>query len=98
MPKACRGRMYEAVTVNGSVMTFQRRVGASTAVMVIDYGTSAATVSVTGLTANGVLATAYPGATADVAVDGSASQRDGGRASCAGSNLEVADKLLPCCL
>ncbi len=60
---------YEAVTVNGSVMSFQRRVGASTAVVVINYGTSTATVPVTGLTANGVLATAYPSAAGDVSVD-----------------------------
>jgi alpha-amylase len=62
---------YEAVTVNGSVMTFQRRVGGSTAVVAINYGTSAATVSVTGLTANGMLATAYPGSVADVSIDAS---------------------------
>jgi alpha-amylase len=62
---------YEAVTVNGSVMTFQRRAGASTAVVAINYGTSAATVSVAGLTANGVLATAYPSAAADLSVDAS---------------------------
>jgi alpha-amylase len=68
---ALTGGSYEAVTVNGSVMSFQRRVGTSTAVVVINYGTSAATVSVTGLTANGVLATAYPGALADVSVDAS---------------------------
>jgi alpha-amylase len=60
---------YEAVTVNGSVMTFQRRVGASTAVVAINYGTSAATVQLTGLAANGVLATAFPGALADLSVD-----------------------------
>ncbi len=68
---ALTGGSYEAVTVNGSVMSFQRRVGASTAVVVINYGTSAAAVSVTGLTASGTLATAYPSATADVSVDAS---------------------------
>ena len=60
---------YEAVTVNGSVMTFQRRVGTSTALVAINYGTSAATVSAAGLSIGGTLASAYPSTGSDVAID-----------------------------
>ena len=68
---------YEAVTVNGNVMSFQRRLaagagagaGASTAVVVINYGTSAATVSVSGLSAGGTLSSAYPSDGPDVSVE-----------------------------
>jgi alpha-amylase len=58
--------VYENVAVNGSVMSFQRRLGTERTVVVINYGTGAANAAVAGLPANATLANAYPAAAADV--------------------------------
>ena len=66
---AIRGGSYDAVAVAGSVMSFQRRLGAERAVVVINYGSAAATAALGGLPGGAALATAYPAGGADVAVD-----------------------------
>jgi len=60
---------YENVGVAGSVMSFQRRLAGERTVVVINYGTGAASAAVAGLPANATLANAYGGS--DVSADGS---------------------------
>jgi glycosidase len=66
---AIKSGSYDAVLVSGSVMSFQRRLGAGRAVVAINYGGSAATVTLGSLPAGAVLASAYPAGAADVAID-----------------------------
>jgi len=63
--------VYENVAVNGSVMSFQRRLGSERTVVAINYGTGAANAAVAGLPANATLASAYPALSANVAANAS---------------------------
>jgi alpha-amylase len=65
-----RSGSYDADSVSGSVMSFQRRLGAERAVVAINYGSSAATVVLANLPAGATLASAYPAGAADSLVDG----------------------------
>jgi glycosidase len=60
---------YENVVVNGSVMSFQRRLAAERTVVVLNYGTGAGTVTVSGLPASANLSSVYPASGADAAAD-----------------------------
>ena len=67
---AVKAGSYDAVAVAGSVLSFQRRLGADRVVVVINYGSAVATATLTSLPANAALAPAYPAGGADVLVDG----------------------------
>ena len=67
---AIKSGSYDAAAVSGSVMSFQRRLGTERAVVVINYGAAAATVTLGSLPAGSALASAYPAGAADVAIDG----------------------------
>ena len=60
---------YENVAVNGSAMSFQRRLGSESIVVAINYGTATATLAVPGLAADATLKSVYPAAAGDIAVD-----------------------------
>ncbi len=64
---------YDNAAANGTVLSFRRTLGGQRAVVVINYGTAAATAAVAGLPAAATLARAYPAAGAGVNVDGSGS-------------------------
>ncbi len=65
---------YENAAASGSAISFQRHLGSERTLVVVNYGSGTATVSVGGLPANASLASAYPGGGADLAAgaDGSA--------------------------
>ncbi|HET9978119.1 MAG TPA: alpha-amylase family glycosyl hydrolase [Burkholderiaceae bacterium] len=70
-PSIARGG-YEAAFASGSLMGFQRVLGAERTVVLVNYGASAATAAVSGLPARAGLTSAYPSggalvATADAA-------------------------------
>ncbi|HEY0858735.1 MAG TPA: alpha-amylase family glycosyl hydrolase [Albitalea sp.] len=65
-PSLARGS-YEAAAASGGVMSFQRRLGAERTVVVINYGTSAASASVSNLPAGAQLAALHPTPGDDVA-------------------------------
>ena len=67
-PSIARGS-YEHATVDGSVMSYQRRFEGDHTVVVINYGTVAATMVVGGLPAGAVLASAYPASAQRVTAD-----------------------------
>ena len=67
---AVKAGSYDAVAVAGSVLSFQRRLGADRTVVVINYGSAPANATLASLPANAALAPAYPAGGADVAVDG----------------------------
>jgi len=67
-PSIARGS-YDNVAVNGSVMSFERRLGSERTLVAINYGSSAATAALAGLPANATLTSAYPAGAADVAAD-----------------------------
>jgi alpha-amylase len=62
---------YEAAFTSGSAMGFQRKLGNETTLILINYGTTAATVTAGSLTANATLLPLYPSGSANVAVDAS---------------------------
>lgn len=66
---AVKSGSYDAVAVAGSVLSFQRRLGADRVVVVINYGSAVATATLNSLPANAALAPAYPAGGADVVVD-----------------------------
>lgn len=68
LPSIARGS-YEAARVQGSVLTFQRRLGGERVLVAINVGTQAATLDVAGLTPNGLLRSRHPAGGADVALD-----------------------------
>ena len=68
---AIRSGSCDAVAVAGSVMSFQRRLGAERVVVVINYASAAANVALGSLPANGLLASAYPAGGADLVIDAS---------------------------
>ena len=69
---AIRSGSCDAVAVAGSVMSFQRRLGAErVVVVVINYASAAANVALGSLPANGLLASAYPAGGADLVIDAS---------------------------
>ena len=68
---AIRSGSCDAVAVAGSVMSFQRRLGAARVVVVINYASAAANVALGSLPANGLLASAYPAGGADLVIDAS---------------------------
>ena len=68
LPSIARGS-YEAPVVTGSTLAFRRVLGGERSLVVINYGTSGTTASVTGLPANLVFSAAYPSPGADVTVD-----------------------------
>ena len=76
---------YDNVVVDGSAMTFQRRLGADRVVVAINYGTSAAALAVPGLPAGATLRSLFPAASGDVVVG--ADQR--ANISLAGQSLRV---------
>lgn len=63
---------YEVPFVAGSVMGYQRRLGSELTLVLINYGGTAATASVTGLPANAQLDSLFPsaGPSANAAADG----------------------------
>jgi alpha-amylase len=69
-PSLARGT-YEASSVSGSVMSFQRVLGSERTVVVINYGTSAAAVSLGSLPANAVLTAVMPSGGSGVNADAS---------------------------
>ena len=70
MPSIAAGS-YANVTADGSVLAFERRLGSERSLVLINYGTAAATASVAGLPAGATLANAHPAGAADAAVDAS---------------------------
>jgi glycosidase len=78
LPSIAQGS-YQAPFVSGSVMGYQRKLGNENTLVLINYGTDAASVAVNGLASNATLVAAYPksgetrsasaGGTADVRVD-----------------------------
>lgn len=68
LPSIARGT-YDNPTVNGLVYTFQRTLGDERTVIAINYGTIAATASVSGLPATAVLEREFPSGSADAAAD-----------------------------
>ena len=69
-PSLARGS-YEAASASGSVMSFQRVLGSERMVVVVNYGASAAAVSLTNLPANAVLAAVMPSGASGVNADAS---------------------------
>lgn len=69
-PSIARGS-YDMPFMSGSVMGFQRKLGNETTLVLINYGTSAATVDAGNLVANSSLASLYPAGGANAAVDAS---------------------------
>jgi glycosidase len=69
-PSIARGS-YDNVAVDGSVMSFERRLGSERTLVAINYGSSGATASLAGLPANATLASAHPAGAADAAADAS---------------------------
>ena len=76
---------YDNVVVDGSAMTFQRRLDTDRVVVAINYGTSAAALAVPGLPAGATLRSLFPAASGDVVVG--ADQR--ANISLAGQSLRV---------
>ncbi len=64
---------YDNATANGGVLSFRRTLGGQRAVVVINYGSAAATAFVSGLPASATLVRAYPAGGVDVSVDGTGS-------------------------
>ncbi len=62
---------YDAPFVSGKVMGFQRSLGAEKTLVLMNYGTEAASVKVAGLPVNTTLLAAYPRSGANAAVDAS---------------------------
>jgi alpha-amylase len=60
---------YDAAAVSGSVMSFERRLGGERVLVVINYGSSVATVALGNLPAAAALSDAYPGGGADLVAD-----------------------------
>ena len=60
---------YDNVSVNGSAMSFQRRQGSEWVLVAINYGSGAATLSVSGLPSGSQLKALYPAAGPDAAAD-----------------------------
>ena len=60
---------YERELVQGKVMSFQRALGGERVVVAINYGTTAASASITGLPANATLDSTYPADGADLLAD-----------------------------
>ena len=67
-PAIARGS-YDNVSVNGGVMSFERRLGNERMLVAINYGSSAAAAALAGLPANATLANAHPAGAADAAAD-----------------------------
>jgi alpha-amylase len=68
-PSLARGT-YESPNASGSVMSYQRSLGAERTLVVINYGTTAAaSVALAHLPANAVLKPVYPAGGADVQAD-----------------------------
>lgn len=70
LPSIAQGS-YDAAFVSGSVMGYQRNLGSEKTLILINYGTSAANISVASLPASAVLSNAYPADGAIVTADGS---------------------------
>jgi glycosidase len=68
-PALARGA-FEGSVVAGSAHGFVRRLGNERAVVVINYGTAAASVAMAGLPAGATLAAAWPAGSSDITVDG----------------------------
>jgi glycosidase len=64
---------YEAVRVEGSVLSFQRALGTQRVVVVVNYGTVAATMTLSALPAGALLASRFPTGGADVDADAAGS-------------------------
>lgn len=64
-----RSGSYERNAVNGSVWSYQRRLGSETVLVAINYGASAATVALANLPASRTLAAAYPTGGSTLAAD-----------------------------
>ena len=69
LPSIARGS-YVAPFVSGQIMGYQRQLGTERVLVVINYGTAADNVTVTGLPANAALKSQF-GSVADAAVDAS---------------------------
>jgi glycosidase len=69
LPSVAQGS-YDNPAVNGSVLSFERRLGNERTLVAINYGATTATAALAGLPANATLANAYPGGGADAAADG----------------------------
>jgi glycosidase len=67
LPSIARGS-YEHATVEGSVMSYQRRFDSDHVVVVINYGTTDATISAGELPPGALLAAVYPARTPNAAV------------------------------
>jgi hypothetical protein len=67
LPSIARGS-YEHATVEGSVMSYQRRFDSDHVVVVINFGTTDATISTGELPPGALLAAVYPARTPNAAV------------------------------
>lgn len=65
LPSIARGS-YEAPFVSGSVMGYQRAFGGERTLVLVNYGSSAATLDVSSLPANALLQSRYPAGAASV--------------------------------
>ena len=68
LPSIAQGS-YEAAFVSGSVMGYQRILANEKTLILINYGTSTANVSVSALPVNAILANAYPTEGASASAD-----------------------------
>lgn len=62
---------YEKVAVSGTLMSFQRALGGERTLVVVNYGSGAATAGVADLPANATLASLHPAGGADLAANAS---------------------------
>jgi alpha-amylase len=71
-PALARGS-YTSSAASGSVMSFQRVLGSERALVLINYGSAAATVNVASLPAGATLSRAFPAGGADLSTDAAGS-------------------------
>lgn len=64
------GGSYDNVAVNGTLLRFERRLGAERTLVLINYAGAAADATVDGLPANATLAALHPAGGSDTAADG----------------------------
>lgn len=62
--------LTEDVVQSGAALAFRRRLGTAQAVVAFNYGTTSATVALSGLPDNAVLARAFPAGAPDATADG----------------------------
>ncbi|HEY0953556.1 MAG TPA: alpha-amylase family glycosyl hydrolase [Roseateles sp.] len=72
---ALRDGDYANATASGTLLTFQRRTATQGAVVAINFGSSAAEASLTGLPAHTTLQTTHPASSANIASDAAGQAR-----------------------